>query len=126
MTTQTPADNRQTPEQAYAEWQHLANPQGRFQHDAQREAAAAIAPKFGRMTTAVLALIARYGDGLTDEEGQSLMNLEGNSYRPCRVTLADKGFVHDTNLRRMTKSRKKATVWGISQAGIDYLTTQGV
>ena len=103
-----------------------ALPPHQHHSDTSRDAAAAIAPKFGRMTAAVLALIARYEDGLTDEEGQSLMSMEGNSYRPCRVTLADKGFVHDTNIRRMTKSRKKATVWGITQAGIDYLTNQGV
>jgi hypothetical protein len=100
-------------------------PPHQHESDTSREAAQAIAPKFGRMTSAVLTLIARYEDGLTDEEGQSLIGMEGNSYRPCRVTLADKGFVHDTNIRRMTKSRKKAAVWGVTQAGLDYLLKQG-
>lgn len=93
--------------------------------DTSREAAAAIAPKFGRMTQAVLGLIARNGDGLTDEEGQSLLRLEGNSYRPCRVTLADKGFVRDTGQRRMTAHRKKAVVWAITEAGTKYLINHG-
>lgn len=93
--------------------------------DTSREAAAAIAPKFGRMTNAVLLLIARNQDGLTDEEGQSLMRMEGNSYRPCRVTLADKGFVADTGQRRLTTHRKKAVVWAITAAGTDYLIKQG-
>jgi hypothetical protein len=53
------------------------------------------------------------------------MRLEGNSYRPCRVTLADKGYVQDTNVRRLTSHRKKAVVWGITQAGIDYLIEKG-
>lgn len=93
--------------------------------DTSREAAAAIAPKFGRMTSAVLTLIARHQDGLTDEEGQSLMRMEGNSYRPCRVTLADKGFVTDTGVRRLTAHRKKAAVWAITPAGTEYLINQG-
>jgi hypothetical protein len=100
-------------------------PPHQWHSDTSAEAAQAIAPKFGRMTNAVLALIARYEDGLTDEEGQSLMRLEGNSYRPCRVTLADKGYVQDTNVRRLTSHRKKAVVWGITQAGIDYLIEKG-
>jgi hypothetical protein len=93
--------------------------------DTSREAAQSIAPKFGRMTRAVLTLIARYQDGLTDEEGQSLVRMEGNSYRPCRVTLADKGFVVDTGVRRLTAHRKKAAVWAITPNGIEYLISQG-
>lgn len=102
-----------------------ALPPHQHHSDTSREAAAAIAPKFGRMTSAVLTLIARHQDGLTDEEGQSLMRLEGNSYRPCRVTLADKGFVKDTNIRRLTAHRKKAVVWAITPAGTEYLINQG-
>lgn len=100
-------------------------PPHQWRSDTSAEAAASIAPKFGRMTNAVLTLIARYQDGLTDEEGQSLMNMEGNSYRPCRVTLADKGLVTDTGVRRLTKSRKKAAVWSITPAGTEYLINHG-
>ena len=102
-----------------------ALPPHQHHSDTSREAAAAIAPKFGRMTNAVLTLIARYADGLTDEEGQSLMRLEGNSYRPCRVTLANKGYVIDTGVRRLTAHRKKAAVWAITSAGTEYLINNG-
>jgi hypothetical protein len=100
-------------------------PPHQWHSDTSAAAAIDIAPKFGRMTNAVLTLIARYDDGLTDEEGQALMRLEGNSYRPCRVTLADKGYVRDTDLRRLTSHRKKAVVWGITPAGVAYLTDLG-
>lgn len=101
-------------------------PPHQWHSDTSAEAAAAIAPKFGRMTNAVLVLIARYADGLTDEEGQSLMHMEGNSYRPCRVTLADRGYVYDTGIRRLTAHRKKAVVWAITSKGTEYLIEKGV
>ena len=100
-------------------------PPHQWHSDTSAAAAAAIAPKFGRMTRSVLTMIARYQDGLTDEEGQSLTRMEGNSYRPCRVTQADKGFVHDTGVRRLTAHRKKAAVWAITPAGTEYLINQG-
>lgn len=96
-------------------------PPHQWHSDTSTEAAEAIAPKFGRMTHAVLLLIARHADGITDEEGQSLIGMEGNSYRPCRVTLADKGYVHDTGQRRLTAHRKKAVVWAITSRGTEYL-----
>lgn len=100
-------------------------PPHQWHSDTSAEAAAAIAPKFGRMTNSVLVLIARYADGITDEEGQGLMGMEGNSYRPCRVTLADKGYVRDTGLRRLTAHRKKAVVWAITSKGTEYLIERG-
>ncbi len=90
-----------------------------------REAAAEIAPKFGRTTRAVLIALSRHADGLTDEEGQSVMRMDGNSYRPCRVTLANKGLVKDTGQRRMTAHRKKAAVWAVTPAGADFLREEG-
>jgi hypothetical protein len=100
-----------------------AMPPHQHHSDTSREAAVAIAPKFGRMTSAVLLLIARHS--LTDEEGQSMMSMEGNSYRPCRVSLANRGFVYDTGTRRLTSRRKKAAVWAITPAGTEYLINHG-
>ncbi len=88
--------------------------------DTSTEAAVAIAPKFGKMTMSVLNFLAGQ-QGMTDEEAQRAMGLEGNSYRPCRVTLADRGYVADTGGRRMTAHRKRAVVWSITQKGRDYL-----
>jgi hypothetical protein len=100
-------------------------PPHQWHSDTSAAAAAAIAPKFGRMTRSVLTLIARYQDGLTDEEGQSLMHMDGNSYRPCRVALADKGYVRDTQVRRFTSHRKKAVVWAITSKGTEWLIENG-
>ena len=85
------------------------------------EAALAIAPKFGPMTLKVLTLLFQHPVGLTDEEAQRLMDMEGNSYRPCRVTLADKGYVWDTGRRRLTSRRRRAAVWAITDRGQEYL-----
>ena len=89
-----------------------------------RAAAVAIAPKFGAMTRSVLLLLARYQLGLTDEEGQKILGMEGNSYRPCRVTLADKGFVKDTGNRRKTSHKRPAVVWAITERGLLHLQSQ--
>jgi len=93
--------------------------------DTSKAAAEEIAPKFGRTTKAVLIALSRYADGLTDEEGQSVMRMDGNSYRPCRVTLANNGLVKDTGERRMTAHRKKAAVWAVTASGADFLRQAG-
>lgn len=85
------------------------------------EAAMAIAPKFGPKVNSVLIFLSQHGRGLTDEEAQRLMGMEGNSYRPCRVTLADKGYVWDTGERRKTAQNKRAMVWAITERGREYL-----
>ena len=86
-----------------------------------RQAAAEIADKIGRLEQNVLLLLSRHADGLTDSEGCALLNMEGNTYRPRRVTLADRGLVYDTGGRRMTAHRKKAVVWAVTPSGIDVL-----
>lgn len=86
-----------------------------------RQAAAGIADKIGRLEQSVLLLLSRNADGLTDQEGCALLRMDGNTYRPRRVTLADKGLVYDTGGRRMTANRKKAAVWAVTPAGIEFL-----
>ena len=92
--------------------------------DTSTAAAEAIAPKFGGMTRSVLNLLARYPMGLIDEEAQRIMGMEGNSYRPCRVTLADKGFVKDTGMRRKTSHKRPAVVWAITERGFLHLQSE--
>ena len=87
-------------------------------------AATAIAPKFNAKTESLLATIEKCGLGLTDEEGQYMLGIEGNSYRPCRVTLFDNGFVQDSGMRRKTKANKNAVVWMITTAGREHLHPQ--
>ena len=95
--------------------------------DTSRAAAKAIAPKFGTMMRTVLEHLAFYRNGLTDEcgltdeEGQQITAMPGNSYRPSRVTLMDRGFVVDSGIRRKTHQRKDAVVWSVTPEGFAAL-----
>jgi len=92
-------------------------PPHQWHSDTSRAAAEAIAPKFGTMTRDVLLQLSRFPEGLTDEEGQQASGMQGNSYRPCRVSLMDKGFVVDSGHRRKTHQRKDAVVWSVTPEG---------
>jgi len=92
-------------------------PPHQWHSDTSSAAAEAIAPKFGTMTRSVLVELCKYPHGLTDEEAQSIMGMQGNSYRPCRVTLMDRGFVVDSGHRRKTRQRKDAVVWSVTPEG---------
>ena len=89
--------------------------------DTSRAAAEAIAPKFGTITRKVLVELSKHPHGLTDEEAQNIIGMQGNSYRPCRVTLMDNGLVCDTGNRRKTRQRKDAVVWAVTNAGFSTL-----
>jgi hypothetical protein len=92
-------------------------PPHQWHSDTSRAAAEAIAPKFGTLTRDVLLQLSRFPEGLTDEEGQRAAGMQGNSYRPCRVSLMDKGFVVDSGHRRKTHQRKDAVVWSVTPEG---------
>lgn len=49
--------------------------------------------------------------GLTDEEGQELMGMAGNSYRSARDTLWKKKMIRDSGGCRKTRSGRRAVVW---------------
>ncbi len=89
--------------------------------DTSRAAAEAVAPKFGTVMLKVLEHLAFYPHGLTDEEGQQISGMQGNSYRPSRVTLMDRGFVVDSGNRRKTHQHKDAVVWSITFEGFEAL-----
>jgi hypothetical protein len=70
----------------------------------------------------LLDAINRSGDlGVTDEEGQDSLFIDGNSYRPARVILSHNGMIRDSNLRRKTKSNRNAVVWVITDQGLRFL-----
>lgn len=92
-------------------------PPHQWHSDTSTEAAEAMAPKFGTLMRTVLAQLSQFPHGLTDEEAQNIMGMQGNSYRPCRVTLMDRGFVVDTGHRRQTAQRKDAVVWTVTPEG---------
>lgn len=100
-------------------------PPHQMHSDTSRAAAEAVAPKFGTMLRIVLEYLALHSHGLThgltDEEGQQISSMPGNSYRPSRVTLMDRGFVVDSGKRRKTHQRKDAVVWSITPEGFAAL-----
>ena len=90
--------------------------------DTSTEAAELIAPKFGTLMFKLLeAFKNRPYSGLTDEEGQILLNMEGNTYRPCRVTLTRRGWLEDSGQRRLTRFKRRAVVWILKQPKTDEL-----
>jgi hypothetical protein len=70
----------------------------------------------------VLDLLCLFSEGLTDEEGQELLEIEGNSYRPGRTALVAQGLVYDTGARRATNHEKPAAVWAVTNKGRETLS----
>jgi hypothetical protein len=90
-------------------------PKHQVHSDTSREAAEHVAPRFGRITQIVYQqFIAAGHAGLTDEEGAIKLGMTGNSYRPCRVDLMDRGLVHDSGRRRKTIAGRNAVVWTVT------------
>jgi hypothetical protein len=87
-------------------------------------AAKAVAPKFGKQTMSVLEVITKAKQGMTDLEGQEHMQMSGDSYRPCRVELTKKGYIEDSMERRLTKSKRKAVVWRVTDVGRNVMSPQ--
>lgn len=86
--------------------------------DTSRAAAASMVPKFkGLMLNLMKFFKARADIGMTDEEGQYMSQVNGNSYRPARVKLQEYGMVRDSGMRRRTRSGKEAVVWVVTQEG---------
>lgn len=89
--------------------------------DTSTEAAVLIAPKFGTLMAKLLETFKKRPYlGLTDEEGQVLLGMEGNTYRPCRVTLTARGWIEDSGQRRLTRSKRKAVVWMLKPPKTDH------
>ena len=92
--------------------------------DTSRASAAAAAPRFNART---LLLLAEFRlRSMTDEGGQDSLGIEGNSYRPMRVTLYKHGFVEDSGQRQVLRSGRKAVVWTITNAGLSKLNQENL
>ena len=84
-------------------------------------AAIGIKDRFPEMTESILVLFSKEANGLTDEEGQIITGINGNSYRPCRITLYDLGHVAKSGNKRYTTLGNKAEVWMITDKGRAYV-----
>lgn len=60
---------------------------------------------------ALQALLEAGSSGLTDLELQELLCLNGDTERPRRVTLVDRGLVIDSGRRRLTPTGRQSVVW---------------
>jgi len=56
--------------------------------------------------------------GLTDEQGCDALGMDGNSYRPSRVTLEKLGMVTRLAATRKTRSNRNAHIYTISMDGM--------
>ena len=55
--------------------------------------------------------------GATDEQGSDALGMDGNSYRPARVTLEKLGLVMKTNATRKTRSNRNAAIYRVTMSG---------
>ena len=97
---------------------HRDLPAHQWHSDTSTEAAEAIAPKINTMVNKIFDLIgSKGGYGLTDDEGIVQTGMDGNSYRPCRIDLMNRGLVDDAGLRRPTRRGRNAVVWELTELG---------
>lgn len=54
--------------------------------------------------------------GATDQEVELALGMAGNTVRPRRIELGEKGFVEDSGETRLTSSGRKAIVWKVPEA----------
>jgi len=74
-------------------------------------AAASMATCAAKQRARVLAAIAGAVNGLTDDEGQALLEMEGSSCRPRRIELQTSGRIRSTGETRKTRSGRLAVAW---------------
>lgn len=80
--------------------------------DTSRAAAASVRQDTARLRQIVHDFLRRCGpEGATDEEGDRVLGLGPNTYRPRRVELVAKGWVADSGRKRPTATGRLATVW---------------
>lgn len=82
------------------------------------QAAAEVRPIFPSRLRHMLEIFAAADRrGLTDEEGQTLAHLGGDSWRPARGRLLEHGVVEKTTTTRRTEKGRQAQVYRITTKG---------
>ena len=79
--------------------------------DTSREAAAAIAPKVGRLKTLVISCINKHPLGLTPDECAAKLGIDILSIRPRFSELHRESLIEKTGERRPNRSGLLACVW---------------
>ena len=83
------------------------------------EARAKIEPKIGTLRRKVYELFLNKGmGGLTDQEIEKYLHLDGNTVRPIRGSLVEGGFVIDTGTTRKNDKGNNCIVWRSADEGM--------
>lgn len=81
------------------------------------EAGRAIKPTAKTLRARVFMFILAKGEtGATLEEMEQALKMPGNTVRPRRVELEDRGLVQDSGRKRLTASGRSAIVWTVPPA----------
>jgi transcription initiation factor IIE alpha subunit len=83
------------------------------------EAMDKIAPKIGSLRRKVYELFINRGmAGLTDQEIERYLHLDGNTVRPIRGSLVTDGFVIDSGTTRDNEKGNRCIVWRYAENGM--------
>ena len=83
------------------------------------EARAKIEPKIGSLRRKVYELFINRGlTGLTDNEIEKYLHLDGNTVRPIRGSLVTDGFVTDSGTTRNNEKGNRCIVWRYAENGM--------
>jgi len=83
------------------------------------EARAKIEPKIGSLRRKVYELFINRGlTGLTDNEIEKYLHLDGNTVRPIRGSLVADGFVIDSGTTRDNDKGNRCIVWRYAENGM--------
>ena len=83
------------------------------------EARAKIEPKIGSLRRKVYELFINRGlTGLTDNEIEKYLHLDGNTVRPIRGSLVTDGFVIDSGTTRNNEKGNRCIVWRYAENGM--------
>jgi transcription initiation factor IIE alpha subunit len=83
------------------------------------EAREKIEPHIGTIRRRVYELFINRGmQGLTDQEIERYLHLDGNTVRPVRKSLEVDGFIFDTGTTRLNEKGNKCIVWRMGDKGM--------
>ena len=83
------------------------------------DARAKIEPRIGTLRRKVYELFINRGiSGLTDQEIEKYLHLDGNTVRPIRGSLVTDGFIIDTGTTRLNDKGNQCIVWRYAENGM--------
>ena len=83
------------------------------------EARAKLEPKVGSLRRKVYELFINRGlTGLTDQEIEKYLHLDGNTVRPIRGSLVTDGFIIDSGTTRDNEKGNRCIVWRYAENGM--------